>query len=221
MIFVSDIDNWAVYMHKNTINGKRYIGITSQEPEKRWLNGHGYDRRLRFGKAIDKYGWNGFAHIILYDNLSEKQAKDLEVALIEAYQTRDENYGYNMTCGGEGLSGFHHTDVSKRKMSESKRGSNHPNYGHHLRESTREKIRQSAIGNTRAKGIKRSQETIEKCAKAKWKPVVAYTKDGAREQKFESAKSAEQITGISRKNISLCCLGHRKYAGGYSWKFAS
>jgi group I intron endonuclease len=208
-------------MHENTVNGKRYIGITSQEPEKRWLNGYGYSGYLRFGRAIKKYGWDAFKHIILYENLSEEQAKDFEVALINEFQTQDENLGYNMTRGGEGVAGFHHTDESRKKMSEAKRGANHPNYGRHLSESTREKISQAQIGKPRKRGYKQSPEAVERAARAKWKPVEAYTDDGSFVRRFESAKSAEQATCISRKNISLCCLGHRKHAGGYSWKFAS
>ena len=44
---------WTVYEHI-TPSGKRYIGITSQKPEKRWSNGRGYDKGSAFRRAIDK-----------------------------------------------------------------------------------------------------------------------------------------------------------------------
>lgn len=37
---------------------------------------------------------------------------------------------------------------------------------------------------------------------------------------FPSAKLAEEMTGVSRKYISMVCLNKRKMAGGYIWKFA-
>ena len=36
---------------------------------------------------------------------------------------------------------------------------------------------------------------------------------------FESANKASKATGISRGNISTCCRGQIKSAGGYLWKF--
>lgn len=35
---------WCVYIHTSP-SGKKYIGITSQNPQKRWQNGKGYLRK--------------------------------------------------------------------------------------------------------------------------------------------------------------------------------
>ena len=59
-------NNWTVYMHI-TPNNKKYIGITSQIPNKRWRNGKGYKKCL-FLNAIKKYGWGNIKHEILFDN---------------------------------------------------------------------------------------------------------------------------------------------------------
>ena len=37
---------------------------------------------------------------------------------------------------------------------------------------------------------------------------------------FPSLSEAERVTGIANGNISNCCLGNRKSAGGYVWKYA-
>lgn len=36
---------------------------------------------------------------------------------------------------------------------------------------------------------------------------------------FESTMDAKRLTGISHSSISAACLGKRKSAGGYHWKF--
>ena len=36
---------------------------------------------------------------------------------------------------------------------------------------------------------------------------------------FPSIKEANSSTGINRGNIGECCLGHRKSAGGYFWRY--
>lgn len=210
---------WIVYIHTNKTNGKRYVGITSQRPEDRWLGGHGYDRRLKFGRAIEKYGWDGFNHEVIYEGLSEDEAKNIERALISEYLTQDDLYGYNMTSGGDGVCGFTHTDSAKQKMSMRKSGANHPNYNKHLDVKTRSKIATGLAGNQNAVGAIRSEETRQRMSAAKMKPVCMYV-DGVLTGLFESATDAQEATGINRKNISSCCLGHRKSAGGYTWKFA-
>lgn len=37
---------------------------------------------------------------------------------------------------------------------------------------------------------------------------------------FPSTREAERVTGISQSNISSCCNGKRKSAGGYIWRYA-
>ena len=79
---------YTVYQHKNKINGKVYIGITMQEPEKRWgVNGRNYKSSPHFYSAIQKYGWDNFEHNILFTNLTKEEA-----CLKEQEKKRDKNF---------------------------------------------------------------------------------------------------------------------------------
>ena len=72
------MNKFMVYMHINKQNGKRYIGITSQDPVMRWANGKGYYRNKHFSDAINRYGWDGFEHVILSTNLDKESACAME-----------------------------------------------------------------------------------------------------------------------------------------------
>ena len=102
---------FCVYKHINTVTRKVYIGITSRSPKDRWgKNGNGYLRKKENGeyiqpliaRAILKYGWEAFKHIILFEGLSKAEAKQKEKELIAKYKSRDPNFGYNISAGGEG-----------------------------------------------------------------------------------------------------------------------
>ena len=97
---------YCIYMHRNKINNKKYIGQTKQEPpSKRWgKNGVGYKDSTHFYNAIQKYGWNNFEHIILETNLTLEQANEKEKFYIEKYNTTNEKYGYNLRFGGNNTS---------------------------------------------------------------------------------------------------------------------
>ena len=107
------MNNYTIYMHKNKLNGKIYIGQTSQEPKKRWDNGRGYTDCSRLYNAILKYGWDNFEHIILYQNLSQEEANILEEKLIKQYNTQNDTFGYNIKAGGANR---HHSEETKRKI---------------------------------------------------------------------------------------------------------
>jgi hypothetical protein len=90
-------------MHINKINGKKYVGITCQPLKKRWgANGGCYRGSPYFYRAIKKYGWENFEHVIIAEGLFEEDAKQLEITLISKLDLRNPEYGYNMAAGGQG-----------------------------------------------------------------------------------------------------------------------
>lgn len=105
-------NNYTVYMHKNKINGKVYIGQTCQKVEYRWNNGKGYDTCPLFFHAIQKYGWDNFEHIILESNLIKEEANIREQYYISLYKSNNRNFGYNIQSGGNNHTV---TDESKEK----------------------------------------------------------------------------------------------------------
>lgn len=140
--------SYTVYMHI-TPSGKRYIGITQQEPKKRWRQGKGYKENQPFSKAIKKYGWENIQHEIVAENLSKEEAGQMEKDLIQQYNTTNKNYGYNVCLGGEdGWVGVHHTEEAKKKMSEAKKGKTYRK-GYHLSEETKRKLSESHKGKYR------------------------------------------------------------------------
>lgn len=113
-------DNYKVYIHKNKLNGKVYIGITSQPVNQRWRNGTNYYGNEYFNNSIKKYGWNNFEHEVLYDGLTKEEAEQIEIELIKHYNSTNRDKGYNIENGGNTTG--KHSEETKRKISESQKG---------------------------------------------------------------------------------------------------
>lgn len=114
--------NYCVYKHTNLINGKVYIGITSQNPTHRWNSGYGYVHNSHFINAIKRYGWHNFSHEILFENLSKEEAYEQEKRLILLYQSNLPEYGYNNSTGGDPGSGHVCSEETRAKMSKARKG---------------------------------------------------------------------------------------------------
>ena len=213
-------DNYIVYMHIAP-NGKKYIGITCQRPERRWRNGWGY-RTMHFSRAIKKYGWDNFQHIIVADGLSLEQAKEEEIRLIELNRSNDIHFGYNVADGGDlhRKKGFHHSEETKRKIGEKQKGKKISPEAIELMRPTMFKKGHK----TWNKGIPMSKEHYEKCKATMFqkgredtnkKTIICVELNII----FKSLKEAEEKMGISRSNICQSLRGKRYKAGGYHWKY--
>lgn len=231
---------WCVYIHTSP-SGKKYIGITSQNPQKRWQNGKGYLRKKdgikydqpAMARAVIKYSdWkNQWKHEILFSGLSEESAKHIEQDLIDEYKTTDSRYGYNITHGGDGHVGQSPTEETRKKISESVKKSMTQDIIEQKREEalcrppmsekTKKKISNANSGNKHPLwGKHHSKETREKMSIAR---IGKYTGSNSPNSKpvycfelneyFVSATEAGIIYGINCSNISACCRGDIKSAG--------
>lgn len=134
---------YCVYVHTNKINGKKYVGQTCQNVERRWRDGEGYKESPRFYNAIKKYGWDGFYHEIIASNLTIEESNHFEELLINKLNTTNELFGYNLSSGGENkfisqdtknklsnsLKGKNKSVQMRNKLSKSRIGNNNPMFG--------------------------------------------------------------------------------------------
>ena len=152
---------------------------------------------------------------ILYDNLTEVEAHQLEIEMIhnlvfnegysieiKGYNTKSNLYLVNQTWGGEGVSGYTHNDLEREKCSlfgekngmYGKRGELSPHYGKKYTDSHKEKIM---------------------LANPKRNEVYCVELD----RTFNSYREAERLLleeyniSCSHASISAVCRGKRKHAG--------
>lgn len=111
-----------IYLITNNIDGKQYIGKTSQPLERRWYQHcknveYGHDTYLY--RAMRKYGVENFACTYLASGLDEE-----EIFLIDQHQPE-----YNMTRGGDGGDTSSSPNYKKALLRRDYSGENNPNYG--------------------------------------------------------------------------------------------
>lgn len=93
-----------IYCHISP-SGKKYIGQTTTNLEHRFNNGKNYISSPVFWKAIEKYGWNNFQHIILHTvDKGDKEELIEELNALEREEIISQNTivpnGYNIELGG-------------------------------------------------------------------------------------------------------------------------
>lgn len=172
-----------------------------------------------FLRAIKKYGEESIHTMIL------RECQTIEDANRWEFEYRPlPSIGWNIRQGG-GNKGCH-SSGTKDKISFTKKSAAYP-YEKIFTPETREKIRQSKIGNKNMLGKRYSEEVKLNMTESARKRGVSQNFRQANYRKvecvetgrvFESQVSAEKETGICHKKISACCTGKRKTAGGFHWR---
>ena len=124
-----------VYLAENTVNGKSYVGKTTERLCNRKSVHKAYAKRgskFPFHRAIVKYGFDAFKWRILEETDDPIELAEIEKRCILWMETKVP-YGYNLTDGGDGCSGFVRSEEWKAKVSKTL-------MGHSVSETTRKKI---------------------------------------------------------------------------------
>jgi len=111
------MDIYYIYKATNKINGKSYIGFSTNFNKRLKEHKRNYKKiDYVLYRSIKKYGWDNFEWCIIYESWdSEHCLKVMESYFIKQYDTIKN--GYNSTEGGQGTFGYKHRDESKQKMS--------------------------------------------------------------------------------------------------------
>ena len=109
--------------------------------------------------------------------------------------------------------GKHHTEETKKKISEAQKGENNHMYGKHHTEETKKKMSEAQ------KGEKGSMygKTGEKHPRSK--PVVQIDPNTNEVKVWGSTREAERIGGFCHNAIGKCCRGKLKTYKGFKWMY--
>ena len=243
--FDSDEKIYYIYRHIAP-NNKSYIGMTKQEPKRRWQSGEGYNTQRLFYHAIEKYGWDNFSHEILEDNLTHDEACEREQYYINYYKSNQEEYGYNVTSGGDGCRDrgkqvvqIYNNEIvnvfSSIKEASEKLQMSHGAIGNYVRDGKmhggyflkqityEEYLLIKNIANNKHLKLFRQAVLNEKSEKTITRnkscsiPISQYSLDGTYMHTYKSVNCAMKETNI--KNISYALKHKGSQAGGYLWKY--
>lgn len=220
-----------IYLIRNKLNGKGYVGKTIRTLEVRIkehvLNAIAHHVEMPIYAAIRKYGIDNFDTRILQECDDEQLLSELEKQWISELETFE--HGYNATLGGDGPLGYRHTEETKRKMSESRKGEKNPMFGKSwgkLQWTAEElAIRNEKLRKNPRCHLPRTEEDKKKIGAAasihKRKAVEKCMRDdGTVLDVYPSLQAAAIAVNGQANKISEVLCGRRVTHKGYIWKYS-
>jgi group I intron endonuclease len=166
-----------IYIYRNRLNDKVYIGKTAFSLKKRHsehLSDVRYGSKTYFHNALRKNGEANFDLCAVSSASSPEELDKLEVHFIQHYRANDPKYGYNLTSGGDG--GIP-TDAVRAKLRAVRKGRTSPAKGKKWSAESRKRKSESLQGRppsniTVAPLTAKHKGNISKELKGKKKPAA-------------------------------------------------
>lgn len=206
----------VIYLRTNRINGKKYVGQATdlKVRQRDWNNLNQPYAGQFINNARAKYGLSAFGFEILKE-CSDDELDYWETYFIEKLNTKSPN-GYNLTEGGGGCKGYHHTEESRRKISETHKGKETWMKGKHHNEESRRKISEKAKGRHYTEEAKKKMSEIRK--------GIRFSEE--HRKKISEALKGKERSEEHRKNLSKALKGKKlsedtiiKMAEGHRGKY--
>lgn len=184
----------VIYCITNTVNGKRYIGLTRFTAKKRWSE-HVTNSRARANtllyKAIRKYGEHAFTLDTYVSALTPAALPLLEKMLISELTPE-----YNQTGGGEVTTGRKYDDATKERIRNANTGK-----------------KRSAEANARLSERKKQWIAENPYLRGYLTAQLRYGRTLVDEEKRKAAARAAVLgrphSDEQRRKLSAACMGRR------------
>lgn len=223
-----------IYITTNLINGKRYLGLKRFNVKYSWLDYLGSGVFLK--EDIETLGKENFSRNIILICYSEEELNRAEYDLSVFFNVVESSDWYNVVYGGGSTSGYHHTEQTKEKISETKQGmhngSKNPMYGRpwwnentpqeKIYEWLKRKSEASTGKNNPNYGVACTEEKRNKLMQSNpnKKELIHFDADGSTVlETYCSIRDASRKTGIDRRTLKRYCDGLKVSSDNTLWKF--
>jgi group I intron endonuclease len=237
-----------IYMIRNNVNDKCYIGQTIRLLEKRiyeyksWLKTGDVSNTYLYN-AFQKHGWDNFEFKIIDTATSLAELNEKEIRYIQQHKSNQKEFGYNIESGGcnsipnietlEKMShshrGIKQTDIWVNKRIAKAGTDDAKKYG---RTKTNEEKQELSLKSPKYwLGKNRDIETREKISKTKkekglsvkqkevlCKKVYKINTVNNNIVEYDSTKHASTIEGVNQSTVSRWCK-NEKIVNGFLWKY--
>jgi group I intron endonuclease len=214
----------CIYCIENIVNNKKYIGYTIDfyKRKREHINYliRGNHCNIYLQRSFVNYGKENFIfYIIEQCKLDYKELQEKEKYYIEFYNSYGLSKGYNLTKGGDGSLGYKHTEETKKKCSDFRKGKS-------LSEETKQKLSKILTGrkmsdefkrklSERSKKQRHSEETKQKLrelhlgkkASEETKRKISIASTGrifseATRAKLRGTKSEQALINVRKANMN-------------------
>ena len=241
----NDFENAGIYLIKNKINDKKYVGQT-YNLKYRWnrhrsdlKNNRHHNKHLQ--NSWNKYGESNFEYMIL-ERCTLENIDDREIYWISFYDSK--NNGYNLANGGLGCRGYKHTPEQILKMRKIQNPEPIIQYslkGEYIREwySTSQASKELNIFKLTIENCCKKQQCVKSASGFIWcfkkdeldkeyyltrksncKQINQYDMNFNLIKTWNSVNEIFEKTGFGKAAIRNACKEKTRYSHGFIWRYA-